>query len=60
MYFVTWEDAEGMFVDDPQGYDSEIEARNCAAINPAQHPGQSVVIYRAQQIDAILFTGADR
>ena len=44
MYLVTLEDNEGMWMDDPKGYDTEEEARKAAAEFPS--PTWTVCIYR--------------
>lgn len=52
MYLVTWEDEDGTWLDDPEGFDTEKEARNCATKYPARHGGM-VAIYDCRLIDAI-------
>lgn len=52
MYLVTWEDADGMWLDDPEGFDSEKEARDCAAKYPARKSA-CVAIYRCDLVATI-------
>lgn len=48
MYLVTFEDHEGMWLDDPSGFDTLGEARDWAR-RPHRHATR--VIYRCDQIE---------
>ena len=53
MYLITWENnADGTWLDDPDGFDSEQQAREHAAKYPAR-TGAYVAIYRCDLIDTI-------
>lgn len=52
MYLVTWEDDQGMWLDDPEGFDTEREARACAAKYPARKAA-CVAIYDCHLLTTI-------
>ena len=53
MYLVTWEDNfDGTWLDDPEGFDTEKQAREHAAKWPAR-AGASVGIYRCDLVETI-------
>ena len=51
MFLVTMEsDDDGMWLDDPNGFDNEAEAREWHAKQPPAPKGHSRVIYRCTQL----------
>lgn len=52
MFLLTTEDDDGMWIDEPEGYDSETEARLAMASRPAPGPHTAFVIYRCSQVAA--------
>lgn len=46
MYLVTWEDDDGMWLDDPEGFDTLTEAK----IYAAQHPARRADIYSCSHL----------
>lgn len=52
MFLVTWEENNGIWLDAPEGFDTEKEAREYAAIYPAR-TGAVVAIYECRLVDTI-------
>lgn len=58
MYLVTWEDDDGMFLDDPEVFETEKDARDCAVKYPPR-PASCVVIYHCNHVATIEWSPQD-